>query len=152
TLELLNPKQGDAFVTALEAASLPLYALFFSLAGAAVHLAELAAVWQWAILFVLLRIAGLWVGTIIGARVGGAPPAVRRHAWPGFISQAGVALGMATLVAREFPSWGADLQGFFVGLVAIHELIGPIAAKWTLDRAGETGRAPSRAGVSGLAH
>ena len=37
------------------------------------------------------------------------------------------------------------LQRFFVALVAIHELIGPIAAKWTLDRAGETGQAsPSR--------
>lgn len=151
-LEALNPKQGDAFVSALEAASLPLYALFFSLAGAAVHLDKLALVWQWAIALVVVRAAGLWAGTVVGARVGGAPPAVGRHAWPAFISQAGVALGMATLVAREFPSWGAELQGFFVGLVAIHELIGPVAAKWTLDRAGETGQAPGRAGAGSLAH
>jgi Kef-type K+ transport system membrane component KefB len=145
TLEALDPKEGDKFVSALEAASLPLYALFFSLAGAAVHLSELAAVWQWALILVLVRAVALWVGTVVGARVGGAPLAVRQHAWPAFISQAGVALGMATLVAREFPDWGVELQGFFVALVAIHELIGPIAAKWTLDRAGETGQAsPSR--------
>lgn len=141
TLEALDPKEGDKFVSALEAASLPLYALFFSLAGAAVHLSELAAVWQWALILVLVRAVALWVGTVVGARAGGAPLAVGRHAWPAFISQAGVALGMATLVAREFPDWGVELQGFFVALVAIHELIGPIAAKWTLDRAGETGQA-----------
>jgi Kef-type K+ transport system membrane component KefB len=150
-LEAINPKEGDAFVHALEAASLPLYALFFSLAGAAVHLKELALVWQWALLLVAVRAIALWIGTVVGARLGSAPEAVGRHAWPAFISQAGVALGMATLVAREFPEWGAELQSFFVGLVAIHEIIGPIAAKWTLDRAGETGRAP-RTNVSGLAH
>lgn len=150
-LEALNPKEGDAFVHALEAASLPLYALFFSLAGAAVHLKELALVWQWALLLVAVRAVALWIGTVVGARLGSAPPEVGRHAWPAFISQAGVALGMATLVAREFPEWGAELQSFFVGLVAIHEIIGPIAAKWTLDRAGETGKAP-RSSMSGLAH
>ena len=150
-LEALNPKEGDAFVHALEAASLPLYALFFSLAGAAVHLKELALVWQWALLLVAVRAIALWIGTVVGARLGSAPPEVGRHAWPAFISQAGVALGMATLVAREFPEWGAELQSFFVGLVAIHEIIGPIAAKWTLDRAGETGKAP-RSSMSGLAH
>jgi Kef-type K+ transport system membrane component KefB len=151
TLNALNPKEGDAFVHALEAASLPLYALFFSLAGAGVHLKELALVWQWALLLVVVRAVALWLGTWIGARIGRAPAEVGRHAWPAFISQAGVALGMATLLAREFPGWGAELQSFFVGLVAIHEIIGPVAAKWTLDRAGETGKAPARAG-SGLGH
>lgn len=150
-LELVNPKEGDEFVHALEAASLPLYALFFSLAGAGVHLVELMHMWQWALLLVAVRALGLWAGTNLGARLGNAPDEVRRYAWPAFVSQAGVALGMATLVAREFPGWGAELQGLFVGIVAVHELIGPIAAKWTLDRAGETGKAP-RTNVSGLAH
>ena len=138
-LENLVPVEGTRFVDALEAASLPLYAVFFSLAGATVHLSELAAVWQWALVLVGVRALAIFLGTSWGARLGRSPEVVRRTAWGGFVSQAGVALGMATLLAQEFPTWGAQLQGFFVGMVAVHELAGPVLAKWTLDRAGEVG-------------
>ena len=138
-LENLLPVEGTKFVDALEAASLPLYAVFFGLAGAAVHISELAAVWQWAVVLVGVRAVAIVLGTSWGARVGQSPEVVRRTAWGAFISQAGVALGMAELLSREFPTWGAELYGFFVGMVAIHELAGPILAKWTLDRAGEVG-------------
>jgi Kef-type K+ transport system membrane component KefB len=143
-LENLVPVEGTRFVDALEAASLPLYAVFFSLAGATVHLSELAAVWQWALVLIGVRALAIFLGTSWGARLGRSPEVVRRTAWGGFVSQAGVALGMATLLAQEFPTWGAQLQGFFVAMVAVHELAGPVLAKWTLDRAGEVGagRAP----------
>jgi len=140
-LENLLPVEGTKFVDALEAASLPLYAVFFGLAGAAVHLSELAAVWVWAFTLVGVRAVAIYLGTSLGARVGRSPEVVRRKAWGAFISQAGVALGMAELLSREFPSWGAELYGFFVGMVAVHELAGPVLAKWTLDRAGEVGAA-----------
>ncbi len=137
--ENLLPVEGTRFVEALEAASLPLYAVFFSLAGAAVHLTELAAVWMWAFILVGTRAVAIYLGTALGARIGRAPDVVGRTAWGAFISQAGVALGMAELLSREFPTWGTELYGFFVGMVAIHELAGPVLAKWTLDRAGEVG-------------
>jgi Kef-type K+ transport system membrane component KefB len=140
-VENLLPIEGTRFVDALEAASLPLYAVFFSLAGAAVHLEELAAVWVWAFLLVGVRALAIFVGTNLGGRIGGSPEIVRRTSWSAFISQAGVALGMAELLSREFPGWGAELYGFFVGMVAVHELIGPVMAKWSLDRAGEVGAA-----------
>jgi len=138
-LENLLPVEGTEFVEVLESASLPLYAVFFSLAGAAVHLSELAAVWLWAVILVSVRALAIYLGTSWGARVGRSPEVVRRTAWGAFISQAGVALGMAELLSREFPTWGAELYGFFVGMVAIHELAGPVLAKWSLDRAGEVG-------------
>jgi len=138
-LENLLPVEGTKFVEVLEAASLPLYAVFFGLAGAAVHLSELAAVWIWAFILVGVRALAIYLGTAWGTRVGRSPEVVRRTAWGAFISQAGVALGMAELLSREFPTWGAELYGFFVGMVAVHELVGPVLAKWTLDRAGEVG-------------
>lgn len=138
-LENLLPVEGTRFVEALEAASLPLYAVFFGLAGAAVHLNELAAVWVWALALVGTRALAIYLGSALGARIGRAPEVVGRTSWAAFISQAGVALGMAELLSREFPSWGNELYGFFVGMVAIHELAGPVLTKWTLDRAGEVG-------------
>ncbi len=140
-VENLLPVEGTRFVEALEAASLPLYAVFFSLAGASVHLAELAEVWVWAFVLVGVRALAIFLGTNWGGRIGNSPEAVRRTSWSAFISQAGVALGMAELLSREFPTWGAELYGFFVGMVAVHELIGPVMAKWSLDRAGEVGAA-----------
>lgn len=140
-LENLVPSEGSRFVGAVEAASMPLYAIFFGLAGAHVHLFELADVWVWAGVLIAVRLIGIFVGTRLGARLGGAPDVVGRASWPAFISQAGVALGMVELVSREFPTWGAELRGFFVGMVAVHELVGPVAAKWALDRAGEVGKA-----------
>jgi Kef-type K+ transport system membrane component KefB len=144
-LENLLPVQGTRFVEALEAASLPLYAVFFSLAGASVHLAELADVWVWAFVLVGVRALAIFLGTDWGGRIGRSPEVVRKTAWSAFISQAGVALGMAELLSRKFPTWGAELFGFFVGMVAVHELVGPVLAKWALDRAGESGAKPNPA-------
>jgi Kef-type K+ transport system membrane component KefB len=141
TLENLLPVAGARFVESLEDASLPLYALFFSLAGAAVHLDELARLWTWVLLLIAVRAAGLWAGTRVGARVGRAPEAVTRWAWLGFISQAGVALGMVTILARSFPDWGEELRTLFVAMVAVHELVGPVALQWVLQKSGEAGRA-----------
>jgi len=141
TLENLVPVAGHRFVESLEAASLPLYALFFSLAGAAVHLDALAHLWLWALLLIAARAAGLWAGTRAGARLARAPEAVSRFAWLGFVSQAGVALGMVTILARSFPTWGEELRTVFVAMVAVHELVGPVALQWALQRSGEAGTA-----------
>lgn len=155
TLENLLPVEGTEFVEALEAASLPIYALFFSLAGASVHLEALVTLWVWVVLLVAVRTAAIYLGTRAGATLGGAPEPVRRYAWFGFISQAGVTLGMVTIVARSFPTWGEELRALFVAMVAVHEIVGPIALSWALRRAGETqkarpagrARSPATAGV-----
>lgn len=139
-LENISPARGEPFVEALEANSLPLYALFFSLAGASLHVADLVELWPFVLGFVLARAAAVFGGTWVGAHVSGAEPEVRRYAWLGFISQAGVTLGMVVIAARAFPQWGAELRTLFVAMVAIHELIGPVLLQKGLERAGETGK------------
>ncbi|MFW6175556.1 MAG: cation:proton antiporter, partial [Acidobacteriota bacterium] len=139
TLENVLPVAGHDFVESLEAASLPIYALFFSLAGAGVHLDAMADLWYWALLLITVRAAGIYLGTEAGARLGGAPDVVRRYAWLGFVSQAGVTLGMVTILERSFPTWGAELKMLFVAMVAVHELIGPVVLQWALEQAGEVG-------------
>ncbi|MFO7588636.1 MAG: cation:proton antiporter [Gemmatimonadota bacterium] len=141
TLENLLPVEGGDLVRALEQSSMPLYALFFSLAGASVHLEALVSLLFWVLLLVSVRAASIYVGTRLGARIGNAPDSVRRYAWTGFVPQAGVTIGMATIMARTFPEWGDELQSLFVAMVAVHELIGPILLNWGLSRAGEVGAA-----------
>jgi hypothetical protein len=57
------------------------------------------------------------------------------------VSQAGVVLGLAIVVARQFPGWGLRLQTVVVALVAINQFLGPAVFRLALARAGEVGGA-----------
>ena len=138
-VENVSRVHGEPFIRGLERNSLPVYAIFFALAGAGIHLSELATLWPFVAAFVLLRAGAVFSGTWLGARLTNSEPEVRRYAWLGFVSQAGVTLGMVVIAARAFPSWGAELQTLFVTMVAVHELIGPILLQHGLKRAGEAG-------------
>jgi hypothetical protein len=87
----------------------------------------------------------VWVSAAAGTRLAGAEPNVRRYAWLGFISQAGVTLALAAIVARAFPSWGGEIEVLIVAMIALHELVGPIGFQHALRRAGEIGAASRRA-------
>jgi Kef-type K+ transport system membrane component KefB len=139
-VENVSEVKAEPFVRAVEANALPFYALFFSLAGASIHLSELRQVWMLVILLVAVRAAAIWGGTRLGAQVGGSPETVRKYAWTGFVSQAGVTLGMVVIAAEAFPNWGPEMKTLFVAMVAVHELGGPILMQTGLKRAGEVGQ------------
>ena len=69
--------------------------------------------------------------------VSGIPEDVGKATWTGLVSQAGITLGFASVVAREFPGWGNQLQLLLVASIAIHELVGPILFRRGLAQAGE---------------
>jgi hypothetical protein len=60
--------------------------------------------------------------------------------WFGLVSQAGVTLGLTTIVAGEFGDWGSRVQTLMVALIALHELVGPVLFRSALTRAGEIGK------------
>ena len=57
--------------------------------------------------------------------------------WTGLISQAGITLGLASVLATEFPTWGSRVQMLLIAVIAIDELIGPPLFRIGLARAGE---------------
>lgn len=140
-VENFSRERGDALIRGIERLSLPVYALFFAAAGAKVDLGALATLWPFALLLSGSRAFLVWAGTTLGARLSRVEPEVQRYAWLGFISQAGVTLALSTIVARTFPTWGAEVQALIIAMIAIHELIGPIGFQWALRRAGEAGAA-----------
>jgi Kef-type K+ transport system membrane component KefB len=134
-------KKGHDLIKAIERLSLPIYALFFAAAGAKVNIEALATLWPFALLLSGTRAFCVWLGTGIGARLAKAEPEVKRYAWFGFVSQAGVTLALSTIVARTFPTWGLEIQAIIIAMIAIHELVGPIGFQYALERAGEVGAA-----------
>lgn len=142
-LENLTARDAEPMLRGIERSSFPVYAIFFALAGAGLHLDALARLWPIALTLVAVRVGALWLGTYVGARLSGAEEVVRRYGWLGFISQAGVTLGLSVIVVRAFPDWGPGVQTIIVAMIAIHELIGPLAFHHGLARAGEVGQRPS---------
>lgn len=116
---------------------LPVLVVFFAAAGASLHLDQFAMVAPVAIGLVLVR-TGLIVGSNrIAARVALLPDQVANSVPLGLVSQAGISLGLAVIVGRDFSSWGSMLETICVSTIAVHELVGPILFRAALQRHGE---------------
>lgn len=109
----------------LEATSSTVYVLFFAVTGAGLHMDALAIVGIPAVLIVIVRAAGLLVGARAGARIAGADPLVQRYGGVGLLPQAGLALALALVFAKAFPSIGPEASALALAVVALNELAAP---------------------------
>ncbi len=130
-------KSGHTLIETVERLSLPVYVLFFTLAGAKLHLDELREVALFAVGLVAVRAFALYGSTKVGARLGRADDATKAFGWMGFVSQAGVAILLAAIVGNNFGELGRSLETLIIGGVAINELVGPVLFKMGLNLAGE---------------
>jgi hypothetical protein len=55
----------------------------------------------------------------------------------GLVSQAGVAIGLATLAASVYPELGSAVKVVALAIIPLNELIGPILFRRALAAAGE---------------
>ena len=134
--------RGEALRHAMERAAAPIFVVFFALAGAKINPAAILALSALVIPLALVRIAGIWAGANVGARWAGTPAPERKYVWMGLISQAGVAIGLAAVVAEVYPSRGEELRSLFLALIAINETIGAILFRQALARSGELTEGP----------
>jgi Kef-type K+ transport system membrane component KefB len=139
-VENIAPPRGDALRVAVEKGALPVLVLFFAAAGASLHLAALAQLGVVAVGISAFRIFSIRMATAAAGRVSGLRADHQGLVWMGLVSQAGVTLGLAVIVAKQYPGWGSALQTLVVSLIAIHEVIGPVLLRAALVRAGEIGR------------
>jgi Kef-type K+ transport system membrane component KefB len=137
---------GGVFMEKIDRSSLPIYIIFFSLTGAALDITSLRETWLVAILAVVVRAVLIWVGAYLGARLSGDPPRNRTLSGLSFITQAGVSLGLAGVVAHRFPEWGPALATTIVAIIALNQVIGPVGFRYALKAAGEDRGGQSRAG------
>lgn len=138
-------ESSEALFESVEDLSLPVYCVFFAVAGLRVDLGALGSIWHWALLAVGLRLAAVWVAVRAACALTSPIPApARRWLWTAFVPQAGVSLALATIVRDTFAeqTFGPPLFGFLLATIALNELIGPVLMKFGLSRAGETIRRP----------
>jgi trehalose 6-phosphate synthase len=136
-IENVAVAQGDALKIALQRAALPVLVVFFVAVGTSLRLDALLPLGVVAALLVLVRVGLIRLGVAVGRRTAGIDEPAGEYVWTGLISQAGITLGLVSVLATEFPTWGGQAQMLLVAVIALDELVGPTAFRTGLARAGE---------------
>ncbi|MBA7629548.1 hypothetical protein ES703_37047 [subsurface metagenome] len=121
-----------------------IYIIFFVLAGAHLNTKLLPAMGLIGLIYIVSRSSGLIGGASLGASISKAPKKIKKYLGLGLLSQAGVAIGLSLLIIREFSIYGEagkELGTIIVTTIAattiFFEIIGPIATKFAITKAGE---------------
>ncbi|MEM6812857.1 MAG: cation:proton antiporter [Bacteroidota bacterium] len=130
-------KERPEFLKILEDVSLPVYVAFFTLTGASFSLNVIGQVIGIAFILFLIRLTTMIVGAYTGGLLARDPMKFNHLGWMPYITQAGVALGLATVVANEFPGWGEEFATVIIALIVINQFIGPPLFKWAIYQVGE---------------
>jgi Kef-type K+ transport system membrane component KefB len=133
-------QQGDKLLSAVERTGSVVYVVFFATAGAHLDLELVQQLWPVALFLGGVRILAVFGIHKLSSRLAKDEPIVRKWGWSSLVSQAGLTIGMAVVVERSFPTFGAGFRSLAIANVALNELVGPVLFKFALDRIGETGK------------
>ena len=126
----------------------PIYMMFFVISGASLDLTIFfnkngLIVVCIAVTYVIFRVVGKWVGAFTGASITRCEDKIKKYLGFALIPQAGVAIGLATTAYTLFNKnpdtalAGSLILAIILTSTLIYELIGPMVAKFALNKAGE---------------
>lgn len=139
---------GERLRLAVARSATPVFVVFFALSGAQIEIAAVAPLLPLVLPIAAVRAGAIWAGVGLGARWAGAAPAERRYVWMGLVSQAGVAIGLATIAAEAYGSMGRHLRDMLFALIAVNETVGPVLFRRALVRSGEVEKRDPEAALS----
>jgi len=126
-------RTGEYFMESLERAALPIFVIFFTLAGASLNLQSVLLCWPLALCIVVVRAAGIFGSAWLAGTINKDPAIHNNTAWMAYLTQAGVAIGLAQLANRQFPEIGVYLTTVVLAVITINQIIGPITFKAALN-------------------
>jgi len=113
------------------------YVLFFTLTGAMISLEVLVAMWYVTLIIFGMRIISLFLSGLSGGAIAGDPPIFRKILWMPYVTQAGVGVGLATIIGTAYPGWGGEFATVMISVIVLTQIVGPPLFKWALHLAGE---------------
>lgn len=128
---------GKELLHPVEMVSLPVFVVFFTIAGATIDPGATLHVLPLAFALALTRGVGFYAAARFGNHFGGETEVVQRNAALGYLPQAGVTLGLVGVAARALPELAANIVSTGTAAIALNLLVGPITLRFALRRAGE---------------
>jgi Kef-type K+ transport system membrane component KefB len=141
---------GHRLGVALSRFDPPIYAMFFVIAGAGIHLDRLAELGLVGVTYVAARAAGKLVGFRFGCLRAGVPGRMGLLLGMAMLALADLAVGLTIEVARRFPDLQESVSAIVLGAVALYETLGPLGTRYAILRSGEADKG-NRNGASVLA-
>lgn len=120
-----------------ESFSPPILMLFFVISGAGFQISALAGIGVIGVLYVVMRVIGKVSGAWIGGKLSKQDRKICRNLGPTLMPQAGVALGLTVVAGQLVPAYAGEIRTIILCSTFIYSIIGPIAAKIALQKAGE---------------
>ncbi|MDG1517993.1 MAG: cation:proton antiporter [Flavobacteriales bacterium] len=115
-----------------------IYVVFFTLTGSSLALDVLLEVFLVAVVFFGVRLLGMIGGGYLGGTIAGDSWKFRHLNWMPYITQAGVGLGLATIIKHAFPDFGVQFETIIIGVIVINQVVGPPLLKYALYKVEET--------------
>ena len=131
-------KYKEEFHKVLRDSEVAVYVAFFTLTGASVSIDVLMDSWMIALVFFFIRLFTMIIGSYIGGKASGDPYKYWKFGWMPYVTQAGVGLGLVTIVAAEFTNWGSEVATVLISVIVLNQFIGPPLFKWVLTWVGES--------------
>ena len=113
------------------------YVMFFVLAGLHFDLSVMKFAGILALLIVITRCLGKYMGVRVGAGISHAPDNVKNYLGLALLPTAGVAVGLVLLASIQFPTFGTLMLNAVLTATIINELIAPPLSKYAIFKAGE---------------
>jgi Trk K+ transport system NAD-binding subunit/Kef-type K+ transport system membrane component KefB len=125
------------FLNQIRSLELYIFVAFFTLTGASLNISVFVEVLSVALLLFSLRLIALIFGSVGGGLIAGDPIKHISIGWMSYITQAGVTLGLATVVSNQFPEWGPIFSTAVLALILINQFVGPPLFKWAIYQVNE---------------
>jgi len=140
-LRNFSKADASALLSKFAAAQLPVFLVFFALAGSHLDIYKLFAAIIPVVVIAATRATSFYLGARFACKITHAEPIVTKYAWFGLVPQAGLALALAIVLRTNFQSsFGNGAATILLGVVGFNECVAPPILRYMLMRSGEAGK------------
>lgn len=134
-----NPQRERIFNIIEQYTEELIFVIFFTLSGLHLQFSSISGSLLIIAFFVFARFLGKYLGIFTGAVMTKAPAPIKKFTAGGLFPQGGIVIGLALLLTKNktFDEISGSVVGIVIGAAVIHEILGPIIAKYFLRKAGD---------------
>ena len=134
-----NPVSDEIFKLIERYTDELIFVVFFTLSGLHLKLASISGSFILILIYIVARAFGKFAGIYTGSLFFQLSPKVKKYTAGGLIPQGGIVIGLALLLTKQpaFKDTGSMVMGVVIGAALIHEIVGPVASRFSLKKAGE---------------